>query len=419
MIISVPYGKTQLTATLPDSADLTVLDPRSTAPADDPVKAVNDALEAVDWNRHKTAKTAAIAINDKTRPVPHDLLLPPLLERLERLGIARERITLIIATGCHAPMRPEEFSAILPADIINRYHVVSHNVEDERNIVRLGMTSLKTIVSVNRLYFDAHFKLVVGNVEPHQFVGFSGGVKSAVIGLAGWDTINGNHRMMTHANAVIGRYDDNPIRQDIEEMGRIIGVHVAVNTLLNREKQIVRVFAGSPVHVMRNAIPLVRQVYELPVEKPFDVTIVSPGGHPKDINIYQSQKALGHASLVTREGGAIIIAAACPDGSGSTKYESWVGQIDPNAGDNPHRTVIDRFTAEGFRVGPHKAYQIARDSVNRRVIWVTDLPNPAHFLLETAPNLQEALSRVIDPATSQRIGVIPYANATIPALTHG
>jgi len=170
---------------------------------------------------------------------------------------------------------------------------------------------------------------------------------------------------------------------------------------------------------MRNAIPLVRQVYELPVEKPFDVTIVSPGGHPKDINIYQSQKALGHASLVTREGGAIIIAAACPDGSGSTKYESWVGQIDPNAGDNPHRTVIDRFTAEGFRVGPHKAYQIARDSVNRRVIWVTDLPNPAHFLLETAPNLQEALSRVIDPATSQRIGVIPYANATIPALTHG
>lgn len=410
----IPYGKTQLELRLPADADVTTLDPRDTAPAVNSEKAVIEALDSVDWGRLSGAKTAAIAINDKTRPVPHDLLLPPLLRKLEGIGIGPDRITFIIATGCHPPMQPEEFGTILPADIIERYRVISHNIEDEKNIIRLGMTKLKTIVSINRYYFTAHLKIVVGNVEPHQFVGFSGGVKSAVIGLAGWDTINGNHRMMTDPNAEIGRYDDNPVRQDIEEMGRIVGVNLAVNTLLNRQKQIVRVFAGPPIAVMRSAIPLVRQVYELPVERAFDVTIVSPGGHPKDINIYQSQKALGHASLVTKAGGAIIIAAACPEGSGSTKYENWVGKMQPVDSVNAHRAVIDRFTAEGFRVGPHKAYQIARDSVDRRVIWITDIPNPEHFLMETAPSLDEALARV--GIEGKHIGVIPYANATIPTL---
>jgi nickel-dependent lactate racemase len=413
VIIPIPYGKTQLELRLPDNLDVTVLEPRDAAPAPDPARAVREAVDSVDWPHFAGARSAAIAINDKTRPVPHDLLLPPLLERLESIGITHERITLIIASGCHTPMTPDEYPGILPADILARYRVISHNVEDEGNIVRLGLTKHKTVVSVNRAYFEANLRLVVGNIEPHQFVGFSGGAKSAVIGLSGWDTINGNHRMMTHANATLGRYDDNPVRQDIEDMGRIVGIHLALNTVLNRQKQIVRVFCGTPAQVMHAAIPLVRQVYELPVEKPFDLIIVSPGGYPKDINIYQAQKALGHAALVSRPGGAIILAAACAEGSGSRKYENWVAKIDP--GDDPHQTVIDWFTREGFSVGPHKAYQIARDSLNRRVIWITDLPYPAHFLFEPAPTLDDALSRVLGQYGG-RVGVIPYANATIPVL---
>ena len=414
MKISLPYGKTHLSLELPDHLSVDVLHPRQTPPAPDPAAEVAAALDQVDWLQFKGARSAAIAVNDKTRPVPHNLLLPPLLARLEGLGIPRERITLMIATGNHSPMTPDEFPSILPESVLRDYRVISHDIDAEHNIVRLGMTARRTVVSINRAFFEATLRIAVGNVEPHQFAGFSGGVKSAVIGLAGWDTINGNHRMMAEPGATLGSYEENPVRQDIEDMGRIVGVHLALNTVLNEQKQIVRVFCGKPLDVMRAAIPLVRQVYQQTVAQPYDLIIASPGGYPKDINIYQAQKALGHAVHASRVGGTIILAAACSEGSGSAKYEQWLSELCLPLGADVNRAVIERFRAEGFRVGPHKAFQIARDSADRRVIWITDLPEPSRFGFRGAASLRAALYEALDADPSiERVAVLPYANATL------
>lgn len=413
----LPYGKKTLEFALPDGLDVDHLTPHHTPAAPDPQSAVQEALDTVNWTQYKGARTAAIAINDKTRPVRHDLLLPPLLARLEQIGISRERITLIVATGSHPPMMPTEFYDILPVDIVDNYKVISHDVAADHNIVRLGFSTRRTLVSTNRMYFEANLKIVVGNVEPHQFSGFSGGVKSAVIGLAGMETINGNHKMMAEPHADLGRYEDNPVRQDIEDMGRIIGINLALNSVINDKKEIVKVFCGTPSLVMKQAIPWVRQVYEMNISEPYDMIIASPGGYPKDINIYQAQKALGHASLAVREGGAIILAAACSEGAGSAKYEQWLSELRLRPGDDPHQTVIDRFKREGFRVGPHKAFQISRDSVNRRVIWITDLHNPSAYLFQTAPSLHAAITYALEADPSiRRVGVLPYANSTIIAV---
>jgi nickel-dependent lactate racemase len=311
-------------------------------------------------------------------------------------------------------MTPDEFPSILPESILRNYRVISHDIDAEHDIVRLGVTTRGTVVSINRIFYEAALRIAVGNVEPHQLAGFSGGVKSAVIGLAAWDTINGNHRMMAEPGATLGSYEENPVRQDIEEMGRIVGVHLALNTVLNEQKQIVRVFCGKPQEVMRAAIPLVRQVYQQTVAQPYDLIIASPGGYPKDINVYQAQKALGHAVHASRVGGTIILAAACSEGSGSAKYEQWLSELCLPLGADVNRAVIERFRAEGFRVGPHKAFQIARDSADRRVIWVTDLPEPSRFGLRSAASLRAALYEALDADPSiQRVAVLPYANATL------
>ena len=151
------------------------------------------------------ARSVAIAISDKTRPVPHAILLPPLLQALEKLGIPPGAITLIVATGLHAPMKEAEFADILPADILARYRVISHNAMAMEELVSLGKTRLGTIVQVNRAFADADLRLVVGNLEPHQFMGFSGGVKTAAIGLAGRDTINHNHALMLDPHSDLAR----------------------------------------------------------------------------------------------------------------------------------------------------------------------------------------------------------------------
>ena len=170
----IPYGRTHLTVRLEDSFHTKLLAPARVEPLADPTQAVRDALSdpagVVRLADFAQARSVAIAISDKTRPVPHAVLLPPLLQALEQLGIPLGAITLIVATGLHAPMLEAEFAAILPAEILSRYQVISHNAAATEELVSLGKTRLGTPVQVNRLFAQADLRLVVGNLEPQPRV---------------------------------------------------------------------------------------------------------------------------------------------------------------------------------------------------------------------------------------------------------
>ena len=418
MEFQVPYGHDHLTLSLPDELHVELIAPAQAAPAPDPVRAVREALDAplgdARLEHFARAKSVAIAVNDKTRPVPHKLLLPPLLDKLGALGLPREAITFIVAVGGHHAMSPSEFAGVIPADILGCYRVVSHDPDDQDGLDYRGQTSRGTPVWVNRQFAQADLKIVVGNVEPHQFQGFSGGYKTAAIGLAGQETVNHNHAMMTDPNAVPCRFADNPPRQDIEEIGRLIGVQFALNSVVNEGKHIVRVLAGDPGDVIRQGIPLVRTIFQVPVAAPFDLIISSPGGYPKDINLYQAQKGLAHASLVMKEGGTVILVAACSEGTGSASYEKWMDGV------TSFEAVFEKFKREGFRVGPHKAYQIARDASRVRTLMLSQMPRDfvRRLLLNPVASLDEALAIALrDLPPDARVGVMPVANSTIPVLT--
>lgn len=418
--IKLPYGRSSLALNLSTAAHVEQLLPSHVQGASDPRAAVAAALthpvggqSLGDLPAVRDARSVAIAINDKTRPVPHAAMLPPLLEALEALGLPPEAITLIIATGTHTPTPPEAFGRVVPPEILARYPVISHDC-DAGDLVPLGTTKRGTPVAINRRFMEADLRVVVGNIEPHHFAGFSGGVKSGAIGLAGRATITANHSLLRDPRSALARYEDNPLRQDIEEIGQFAGIHLALNVVMNDDKEIVKALVGAPRAVIEAGIPWVRRIYEVAVDEPFDVMITCPGGYPKDINLYQAHKAVSCANRVTREGGAIVLVAACEDGVGSAGYARFM-----EPGFASHEAVMEQFVREPFQIGPHKAFIFARDAVRVRGIWIVSEIEDAQVrrLLLNPATLQEAMDAVVAPLpAAARVGIMPYANATIPGL---
>ena len=417
MEIHVPYGRSYLTANIPDHIGVDIIEAVETLPAADPLGIVNSALENllgnVSWADFANVDSVAIAISDKTRPVPHHQLLPPLMEHLSSLGIPDSAIIFYVAVGTHPPMTPEEFPDILPSSILKKYKVVSHDAENDDLMIELGTTRQGTPIWSNKDYFKSEFKIVIGNIEPHQFAGFSGGVKTAAIGLSALETINTNHSLLTNPDSQLGVYDSNPARQDIEEIGQKINVHLALNAVLNRDKKIVHVLAGDPKLVVQAGLELSRQVCQVPIQYKYNLVISSPGGHPKDINVYQSQKGLAHAALLTKQGGTVILTAACPEGTGSPHYEEWM------KGKLSYEDVLENFKIEGFHIGPHKAFQIARDASQLRLFLISELDKKfaRYLLLNPVQDLQTAIDlALVDLQPGERIGILPHASTTIPYI---
>ena len=417
-LFSLPYGTGSLEFSLPLACPVDEINPPappSIAEAALPEKiklAMQSPLGEKSLSEFQGVKTVGIAVNDKTRPVPNDLLLPPLLEALADLGIAREQTCFFIANGTHAPMVPAEFGQVLPQHILDQYEVVSPSCDDIASQVDLGLTSRGTPVKVNRRFYQCGLKIVVGNIEPHYFAGFSGGCKTAAIGLSSRETVTHNHAMLVDPRSDLGMYLENPVRQDIEEIGDKIGVDFALNAVLSGERTIAEILFGQPRQVMLAGVPIAQTICQTPTRGGYDLVIASAGGHPKDINLYQAQKGMTHAALLVRNGGILILAAACPEGIGSATYEKYM------VGKASHEQILATFLQDGFKIGPHKAFLIARMATRIQISLVSEITDEQlkKFLLHPVrlqPAIDQAL-QVIGP--DARIAVMAHAASTIPVI---
>ena len=146
---------------------------------------------------------------------------------------------------------------------------------------------------------NADIKICLGNVEYHYFAGYSGGVKAIMPGVSTRDAIQKNHSLMVDERACAGNIVDNPIRRDIEEAGEMVGVDFIVNVVLDEKKNIVFAAAGDAVKAHRTACSYLDKMYLKPIKERADIVIVSQGGAPKDLNLYQTQKPLNQIHVST------------------------------------------------------------------------------------------------------------------------
>jgi nickel-dependent lactate racemase len=414
----LPYGRSELKVELNSHFQIDKIQPARTNPIKDVKLAVQRALENP-LGKHKlkdflNVASVGIAINDKTRPIPKPNPLPLLLDHLEKLGFSKKSIKLFIGSGTHTPMSEEDYGKILPRSIINQYEIITHDC-DNSEMVSLGRTSFDTPIKINRKFYSCQLKITLGNIEPHHFMGFSGGVKTAAIGLASRETITHNHAMLTDKQARSGTYHRNPLRRDIEEIGQKLNIQFTLGTILEEDKTILGLFFGDPQAVMETAVPEIRNIFGVEVSNPYNLVIASPGGFPKDINLYQAEKGLTHASRITRDGGNVILVAECPEGSGSPSFEDYITKA------RSFQSIIEDFNQGFFQIGPHKAFQIAREAQRVNFTLVSDLPLKAVEKWKLIPGKPQEINQIIEQYTANlpedaRIAVMPAATRTMTEI---
>lgn len=409
---SIPYGKRNVTFSLPKDMKVTVIRPRPTSPSHHEQSEIERALdEPIGTSRLeelKPGKKISIVISDLTRPVPHHLLLPALLKKLDALNIPRNCITIMIATGQHSRVPPNQFHRLVDPVWVQGMEVICHDPLD--HLVYIGETSRGTPVWVNRTFSESDFKILTGMIDPHQFVGFTGGSKMVSIGLAGLQTIETNHSMFTHPNAQLGKVRGNPVREDIDEMGRMLGIHFILNIVLNEENQVVKAFSGHYLKAWREGVKLTRSLYGRKVGEKMDLVIASPGGYPKDIDLYQVQKALAHAAKIVKPGGTIILVGQCVEGVGDDLFFEMVKQS------KTPEDVVSKFQSQRFKMGPHKAFLLCRSLIHHQVYFYSDKMPPAlieKFFLTPISSVQEGISKALSSLASHpRIAILPKASST-------
>ncbi|MEA3453554.1 MAG: nickel-dependent lactate racemase, partial [Candidatus Caldatribacteriota bacterium] len=315
----------------------------------------------------KKAGKILIIVNDITRPTPYETILPPLLDELRQIGIKKENIIFIIATGIHRSNSPEEIKEIFGENIFSAYKFINHDCDDPY-LKDLGKLKSGNKLWVNPIISDTDFIITTGVIVPHYFAGFSGGRKSILPGICGRNTIETNHANMVHSDARAGNLKGNPVHQEMQEAAEKVGVDFNINVVTDENHKIVEIVAGELLTSWQYGVEVCKQIYICPIKKKAEIVIASAGGYPKDINVYQAQKALNNAYQAIKPGGIIILLAECLEGYGEATFEKWIEEA------NTPDDIIKRLKNK-FVLGGHKAYAIAKLTKEAEVILISSLPS--------------------------------------------
>jgi len=333
MKVSFPFGEKKVQVELPDNLNLDFIQFKRSFFVNDFTdffikKIKNPIKERSLFEIAKERKSACILVSDLTRPSGANIFLPILVNLLNTCGIKDDNISIIISSGLHRDLTSQEKKELVGSEVFKRIKIINHHADDKKEMVFLGKTKYGTELWVNRDYTNAELKIVTGSINHHPMAGFSGGAKSILPGIAATKSIHQNHKLFfdsdgRNKNCLPGVLKNNPLHEDIMEGGQIAGIDFLINTICDSEGRIVDLVAGNWKYAWLEGCKKVKQLFNIKIEKLYDVVIASAGGYPKDINLYQTIKPLTSSSLPLRQGGSLFFIAECREGVG-IDYDEWI-----------------------------------------------------------------------------------------------
>ena len=332
-VIKIPYGREQLSLEIEPEQLKAVLEPESKAPEvkrteqDIVRQALAEPIASPQLSEIASkAHRVLLITSDHTRPMPSKITLPILLDEI-RSQNPDVQVKILVATGFHRLTKPDELIARFGQKLCDKEEIIVHDSRDKKHLVFKGKLPSGGELWLNALVDWADLIVAEGFIEPHFFAGFSGGRKSILPGIAGTATVLANHcaAFIASENARTGNLQDNPIHKDMLFAAEKVGLAFILNVALDANKKIIRAFAGHPDKAHRLGCQFVSR-RAIVRRQLADIVITSNGGYPLDQNIYQAVKGMTSAETCVREGGVIIMVAACEDGHGGEAFYRWFAE---------------------------------------------------------------------------------------------
>ena len=413
MKVEMRYGTGTLPMEIPEKNVAGVLEIAESVPLPDENGAVREALARPIASPPLAElaggrQSACIVISDITRPVPNKVILPPLLETLEQSGIPREKITILIATGIHRPNNAAEIETMVGSDIMETYRIVNHLSQNPEMHAYLGETENGTPVYIDKTYLESDLKIITGLIEPHLMAGYSGGRKAICPGIASVETMKVMHgpELMEHPKSAVGILEGNPFHKEATEIALLAGVDFNLNVAIDKQRRIIGVFAGEMVESHLVGAAFVEQQAKVTLPAPADAVVVSSAGYPLDSTFYQAIKGLLTAVEIVKQGGSILLVAACSEGIGSKPFTDLIFKTDDLTAFvqglyNPANFVIDQWQLE----------ELAKVARKADIYFYTDgIPyhQRAKLFVHPLKTAQEGIQEILDRyGADAQIAVIP------------
>lgn len=414
MKLSIGFGNNPQEVTIPDELVMDVLTTNKVEinlTGEDEVK--RSIKNPIGANRLrdivKPGEKITIITSDISRPVPSYKIIPSILEELCEANVNKEDITIVFALGSHRAHTEEEKIKLVGKKNFEEIKCVDSNKDD---CIRLGTTKSGTPVDIFREVAEADRRICVGNIEFHYFAGYSGGAKAIMPGVSTPSAIQENHSKMILEDARAGKLEGNPVREDLEEAIKYCPIDFIVNVVLDEKKEIIYSVAGDYIEAHRAGCKFLDKIYKKYIEEKADIVIVSQGGAPKDLNLYQTQKALDNAKHAVKDGGIIILVGSCIEGFGSKIFEEWMTSA------NSPDELITRIR-EKFTLGGHKAAAIALILKKAKIFMVSEMEPDVvkSIFMEPYSTVQQAYESAINELGDDvKVLVMPYGGSTLPII---
>ena len=367
------YGKTKKYFEIPKKNIIDVLEMHEVEPENRADKALENALnnpfgkkQFKELINDKGPKNIVIIVSDITRPGPFNQILNPLLSKLERMRI-NFKIEIVIASGTHREMTEKEMRYQYGDYAVDNYPIYNHNCRAD-DLVNLGSLKSGIDLKINRKVYEADFLITIGILKPHYFAGFSGGRKSILPGICGYETIRANHSKIIYKYARLGKMRGNKISKEMQEAADKVGVDFAINMLLNQNKKIVHCLAGDITKILEKGSKIYKKEFSVKFDKKADIVFASVGGYPKDLNFYQSQKTLNNVIGLVKENGTVVLVTASEEGIGQTELERVLLKA------NNLQELFDVEQSK-IQIGGHRAFATGRLLQKADILVMSEMPD--------------------------------------------